>query len=86
MNIVLSRTLPDDTLSRFRIYDMRPDETIIVSCDTVAEFNNARRNADFARKGYLRNDGYQYKIESDTSRNTIKVSLYKEENVISDEN
>ena len=78
MNIVLSRTLPDDTLSRFRVYDMRPDETIEVSCDNVAEFNTARRNADQARKVYERTDGYQYKVESDTSRNIIKVSLYKE--------
>ncbi len=79
MNLVLSRILPDDALSRFRIRDMRPDEIITVTCDTVAEFNSARRNADNVRNDPRRIDGYQYKIESDTARNTIKVSLFKEE-------
>lgn len=87
MNIVISRILPDDVLSRFRIRDMRPDEIIVATCDTVAEFNSAKRNADNVRKEPGRMDGYLYRIESDSTRNTIKVSLYKDERkeVIKDE-
>ena len=81
MDIVLSRILHDDTLSKFRIRDMRPEETILVSCETVAEFNAARGNANQARRVMPpRPDGFQYKIETDSTRNTIKVSLYKNEN------
>lgn len=79
MNIVLSRTLPDDALSKYRVCDMRPDEVILVSCDTVAEFNNSRRIAEYARKSMLRTDGYAYKIETNSTCNTVKVSLYKQE-------
>lgn len=79
MNIELTRTLPDDALSAFRVKDMRPDESIIISCDTVAEFNKSRQTAKVVKSQFERPDGYQYKIQSNSSENTIKVSLYKEE-------
>ena len=77
MTIELTRILPDDTLSQFRVRDMRPDEVITVACDSVAEFNNSRRTANLAKDSARRPDGYLYKVESSSSKNTIKVSLYK---------
>ena len=76
MIIELTRMLPDDALSQFRVRDMRPDEVITVTCDNVAEFNNSRRTANLVRE-YTRPDGYLYKVESSSSKNTIRVSLYE---------
>ena len=78
MTIELTRILPDDVLSRFRVSDMRPDEIITVTCDTVAEFNNSKRAAEYTRQNHPRSDGYAYRVQTDSSKNTVKVSLYKE--------
>lgn len=85
MNIELSRILPDDALSQFRVRDMRPDEIILVTCDTVAEFNNSKKTAENVRRSASRIDGYQYRVQTDSSRNTVKVSLFKEESEVSRE-
>lgn len=85
MNIELSRILPDDALSQFRVRDMRPDEIILVTCDTVAEFNNSKKTAENVRRSASRTDGYQYRVQTDSSRNTVKVSLYKEESEVNRE-
>lgn len=77
MTIELTRILPDDALSQFRVRDMRPDEVITVSCDSVAEFNNSRRTANLTKDSACRPDGYLYKVESSSSKNTIKISLYE---------
>lgn len=79
MIIELSRILPDDTLSQFRLRDMRPDESIIVACNSVAEFNKSRQAAKTVKAQFERPDGYQYRIQSNSTDNTIKVSLFKEE-------
>lgn len=79
MTIELTRILPDDALSVFRVRDMRPDEVITVTCDTVAEFNNSKRTAENARRTADRIDGYQYRVQTDSSRNTVTVSLYKKQ-------
>lgn len=78
MTIELARILPDDALSQFRVRDMRPDEVITVTCDSVAEFNNSRRTANLVKDSARRVDGFRYKVESNSSNNTIKVSLYEE--------
>lgn len=79
MIIELSRILPDDTLSVFRLRDMRPDESVVVTCDNVAEFNKARQTAKVVKAQFERPDGCQYRIQSNSVNNTIKVSLCKEE-------
>lgn len=81
MEVVLTRTLPDDCLSRFRIRDMRPEETIKAVCDSVAEFNAAKRTAELVRKESKRTDGYCYQQRNDTVNSTITVYLTKEEEV-----
>lgn len=79
MKVILTRILPDDFLSQFRVRDMRPGETITAECENVAEFNKARVNA---RLGiYERSDGYEYKIKSNSTDNTITVTLSEKESI-----
>ena len=79
MTIELLRLLPDTSLSRFRIRDMRPEEVIKIECDNAAEFNAAMRTARDYKSIDRRTDGFKYKVESDSAENTVKISLFKEE-------
>ena len=77
MVIQLKRILPDTALSQFRVRDMRPEEVITACCDSVNEYNNARRTAQTVASSFERSDGLKYKIESNGAKNTITVSLVK---------
>ena len=61
------------------IRDMRPDEVIHIECENVAEFNAAMRTARDNRAFNNRLDGFKYRVESNSTENTVKVSLYREE-------
>lgn len=79
MKIFLNRKLPDDALSQFRIRDMRPGETITVLCDSVAEYNAARRTAQAAKLSMDKPDGYDCLIKSKSKENAVIISLEKDE-------
>lgn len=58
---------------------LEEDETLIVHCDTLAERDNSRQCAYYARKKCPRPDGYYYKVETSNIDKTITISLTKEQ-------
>lgn len=77
MKVILERVLPDTALSKFRIADMRHNDTITAYCDTAAEFKNAHVNAVRGAKEIEREDGFEYKIQTLSTENKVIVSLIK---------
>lgn len=81
MEVLLSRILPDDTLSRFRVRDMRPDEIIRAHCANAAEFGTAKRQAAEGAKSE-RVDGFKYKVVTNSIENTVTISLYNPDKLV----
>lgn len=77
MELQLTRLLPGEKLTQARIFDMRHDEELAVTCRTAAEWQTAQRVAYLARANAARSDGYSYRVESSATAMTVTVTLQK---------
>lgn len=77
MKIFKTIPLEGDKLSAEHLANLGEGEAITVRCETLAEKDNSRQCAYYARKNCPRPDGMTYKIETSNVAQTVTVSLTK---------
>lgn len=75
----LTRTIPieGDKLTAEIMEKLHLGESVIVHCENIREYDNARGNAIYARKNRPRPDGYTYKIQTSNLNSTVTVEVVK---------
>lgn len=65
-------------LSQEDILKLRQSQTLTVQCDNAAEWESAKRVAQYVKSRTKRDDGLTYKVRQSSKDLTVSVTLMKE--------
>lgn len=75
MQIFKTIPLEGDRLTAEHLAKLGEGESVTIHCETLAEKDNSRQCAYYARKNNPRPDGKTYKIEVSNIKQTVTISL-----------